>query len=145
MMPTPFAGRSVPHGHCCISRRRFLHTAAGTLGALGAGLLWPTSARAAARDPRPIPGGFANPAGGPFIHHNFPGPADALAPNGNDPSLITDFDGYIGVARVQGTGTGTNTNTGDTFPLLFDADQRFMKGLYRGVDGRFREATLAFI
>jgi hypothetical protein len=138
------------HGHAHfwqrgLSRRQFLWTAAGTTAALGAGLVWPTNVLAASRDPRPIPGGFANPAGGPFIHHNFPGPADGTAPNGTEPSLITDFDGFVGVARVQGTGTGTNPDTGDTFPLLFDADQRFMKGLYRGVDGRFREATFAFI
>ena len=128
-----------------LTRRHFLRAVGGAAGALGAGLLWPSTALAVASDPKPIPGGFANPAGGPFIHHNFPGPADGTAPNGTEPSLITDFDGLIGVARVQGTGTGTNTDTGDTFPLLFDADQRFMKGIYRAVDGQFREATFGFI
>lgn len=29
----------------------------------------------------PIPGGFANPTGGPFVHLNLPGPADAPPPN----------------------------------------------------------------
>src|SRR6516165_11589737 len=88
-----------------VSRRRFLQAVAGTAGVLGAGLLWPTSAWAAGRGPNPIPGGFANPTGGPYMHVNFPGPADSPGPGikpgpdghgGNEPSTITDFDGYIG-------------------------------------------------
>ena len=145
MIRTPFACRSARRGICAISRRRFLHAAAGTLGALGAGLLWPTPVRAAGRDPKPIPGGFANPAGGPFVHLNVPpGPPD-VAPGTGDPSSITDFDGFIGVTQVQGTGTGTNTVTGDTFPLLFDSDLRFMQGIYQSVDGRFRQGTFVLV
>src|SRR5215472_12550858 len=98
MICTPFASWGVPHGKRLLSRRRFLRAAAGTLSALGAGLLLPTRALAAGRDPKPMPGGFANPAGGPFIHANLPGPADAAPPNGSDPSLITDFDGFVGQA-----------------------------------------------
>jgi hypothetical protein len=138
-----------------LSRRRFLHVVAGTAGALGAGLLCPTPALAAGRNPKPIPGGGPNPVGGPFLHFNFPGPADATgtpdnpvgSPGnpGSDPSTITDFDGFIGVARVQGTGTGTNTVTGDKVPLLFDADVRFMQGIYQSVDGRFFDTTLVFV
>jgi hypothetical protein len=64
---------------------------------------------------------------------------------GNEPSLITDFDGFIGVARVQGTGTGTNTVTGDMSPLLYDADVRFMQGIYQSVDGRFLDARFVFV
>src|SRR5262249_20236668 len=55
--------------------------------------------------PLPIPGGVNNPFGGPFIHHNFPGPADAPPPFGNEPSTITDLNGDVGVALVRGTGT----------------------------------------
>jgi hypothetical protein len=122
-----------------------VRTAAGALGVVSAGLLCPTTALAAGSDPLPIPGGVPNPLGGPFVHFNFPGPADNPPGVGNEPSLITDFDGAIGVARVQGTGTGTDTDTGDSFPLLFDADLRFMHGVYRGVDGRARRATFGFI
>src|SRR5207245_3756552 len=133
--------RRVPSRERALSRRWFLRAAAGTLGALGAGFLWPTWSLAAGRDPKPIPGGSPNPVGGPFIHNNDPGPADATTGSpGGEPSLITDFDGFVGVAHVQGTGTGTNTDTGDSFPLLFDADVRFMQGTYQSVDGRFREA-----
>ena len=145
MTRTPFSPQSILRPQRGISRRCFLHAAAGTLGALGSGLLWPTPAWAAGRDPKPIPESFTNPDSGPVIHFNLPGPADVLPRNGNEPSTITDFDGFIGVGHVQGTGTGTNTNTGDTFPLLFDADVRFMQGIYRSVDGRFLEARFGFV
>jgi hypothetical protein len=46
---------------------------------------------------------------------------------------------------VQGTGTGTNTYTGETTPLLFDVDARFMQGVYQSVDGRFLDARLVFV
>lgn len=135
----PFAPRSILRAEYSLSRRRFLHAAAGTLGALGAGLLCPTRVLAAGRDPVPIPAGF-----------NFPGPADAVSDGtpahpGNDPSSINNFDGTIGVAAVQGTGTGTNTDTGDTTSLLFDSDLRFMQGVYRSLDGRFIEANLVLV
>lgn len=143
MSHTPLASRSVLHGSRCISRRCFLHAAAGTLGALGAGLFLPTPALAAGRDPKPIPG--TRLAVGVPIHQNGPGPADAAASPGNEPSTITDFDGYIGVARVQGTGTGTNTDTGQASPLLFDVDLRYMQGVYQSVDGRFLPARFVFI
>jgi hypothetical protein len=156
MIRTPLAPRSIFRSERCLSRRCFLHAAAGTLGALGAGLLWPTAARAAGRDPKPIPGGVPNSTGGPFLHHYFPGPADAMATQdgppgesranpGSDPSAITDFEGTIGVAHVQGTGTGTDTDTGNSSPLLFDGDLRFMQGVYQSVDGQFREARFVFI
>jgi hypothetical protein len=114
----------------------------------------PRPAWAAGRDPNPIPGGVgANPTGGPLIHAHFPGPTDTPGPGshpgpgsggGNDPSSITDFEGYIGQAEVLGTGTGTNTDTGETTPLLFDCDLRFMQGTYRSVDGRFLDARFVF-
>ena len=87
-----------------MSRRRFLQATAGTLGALSSGLLLPGRSLAAGRDPKPMPGGFNNPAGGPFLHLNLPGHADAVPVQGNASATITDFDGYIGNARIQGTG-----------------------------------------
>jgi hypothetical protein len=93
--------------------------------------------------PLPIPGGvlIPNPFGGPDVHHRFPGPADATSgPNGGEPSTITDFDGFVGVAHVQGTGTDGQGNS-----LLWDADLRFMQGDYRAVDGRLHHGTFAFI
>src|SRR5579871_3666939 len=56
--------------------------------------------------PLPIPlspSVAANPFGGPDIYQNFPGPADAPPPFGNEPNQITNFNGFYGGARVQGT------------------------------------------
>jgi len=94
--------------------------------------------------PLPIPGGTGpGPLGGPFIHQNLAGPADAPPPFGNEPNQINDFNGFIGVAEIQGTGTATDTATGATSTFLFDADFRFMQGIYRGVDGGLHYGTFA--
>jgi hypothetical protein len=91
--------------------------------------------------PLPIPGGrfVPNPFGGPDVHLNVPGPADSTVPGvGGDPGTITDFNGFSGVAEVEGTGTD-----GDGNPLLWRADVRFMQGVYRGVDGDLHRGTFA--
>src|SRR5262245_53192187 len=94
--------------------------------------------------PLPIPGGTGpGPLGGPFIHQNLAGPADVPPPFGNEPNQITDFNGFIGVTEIQGTGTGTDTTTGATSTLQFDADFRFMQGIYRGADGGLYYGTFA--
>ena len=95
--------------------------------------LWfPTLVEAAGSDPTPIPGGFA-----PGFHA-FLGP-------GVEPSSIFNYRGVTGVATVQGTGTGTNTRTGEKTALLFDSDNRFMRGQYVGMDGREHKGTFGFI
>jgi hypothetical protein len=91
--------------------------------------------------PLPMGGGFPNPfPGEPFIHVNIPGPADAAPIVGNDPSAITDFNGFIGVAKVEGTGTDGEGN-----PLLWDVDLRFMQGVYQGADGHLHYGTFALV
>ena len=94
-------------------------------------------------DPLPIPGGLLVPNtlfGGPDVHFHQPGPADSANPNrvGGDPSTIYNFNGFVGVVRVDGTGTDNNGNT-----LLWEADLRFMKGAYQGVDGRVHQGAFA--
>ena len=89
------------------------------------------------------PGG--NPFGGPAVHFGLPGPADNTVPTlprviGGEPSTITDFNGSVGVVLVDGTGTDGSGN-----PLLWEADLRFMRGVYRGVDGDFHFGTFAFV
>jgi hypothetical protein len=87
--------------------------------------------------PLPIPGGLGPFfPGEPFQHINLPGPADAPPPVGNEPSTITDFNGFIGVAHFEGTGIDNNGNS-----LLWDADLRFMTGEYQGVDGNLHHGT----
>jgi hypothetical protein len=125
-----------------LSRRQFMMTAAGATGAvLSSGLWLPAVAHAGENDhvaPRPIPGGVQFPFG-PEVFHVF-GPV-----HGVEPSTIFDFKGFVGVAHITGTGTGTDTRTGTTAPLLFDVDNRFMKGVYIGVDGKKHTGTFGFI
>jgi len=63
---------------------------------------------------------------------------------GMDPSVITDFNGFVGVADVQGTGTATNPD-GSTETLLFDTDMRFMSGNYVGQDGAVHKGVFGFV
>jgi hypothetical protein len=91
--------------------------------------------------PLPIPGTFNPGLGGPDIHFQKPGPADNTSGRfGGEPSTITDFNGFIGVAHVQGTGTDNSGNT-----LFWDTDLRFMHGVYQGTDGQLHSGTFAFI
>jgi hypothetical protein len=95
-------------------------------------------------NPFPIPGGalVPNPFGGPDGHFHQPGPADSLNPNrvGGDPSSIYNFNGFVGNVRVDGTGTDNSGNT-----LLWEADLRFMDGVYQGVDGAIHHGAFALI
>jgi len=129
-----------------------MRVAAGTAGlALGSGFWLPTVAQAARPDsaaaPKPIPGGFVGPPGVPGeLYHFFAPPVDpsigGLPWPKNDLSPITDFNGAIGVARITGTGTLT-TGAGKT-PAPYDADVRFVDGLYVGVDGKHHHGTFGF-
>jgi hypothetical protein len=139
-----FLCRGDPFGRRALSRRGFLRAGAAAVGALGAGLLWPARARAdEVVAPRPIPGG--EPAFNPFtdeLLHIFPaGPPD----QGLDPSSITDFDGFIAEAVVDGMGTARDPGTNATHRLLHEIDVRVMQGTYKGVDHKRHEATFAVI
>ncbi len=63
---------------------------------------------------------------------------------GADASSIADFNGFVGVADVQGTGTATYAD-GSTEQLLFDTDMRLMSGIYVGVDGAVHKGTFGFV
>jgi hypothetical protein len=136
-----------------LTRRNLIRGAAGA--AVGVGLLRPKAALAGNDDERaehagcalvnPIPGGVT-----PFkpfgvvVHHNPLNPANPLA-DINDPSQITDFDGFVGLTHIRGGGTGTDEETGATTPLAFQADMGFSQGKFIGVDGRRHEGTFAFV
>jgi hypothetical protein len=121
-----------------LSRRQFILAGAGGTAAatLLSSRLWMPQLASAARyapvAPKPIPLTLA--PGLPF-HVQLLGP-------GHEPSTITDFNGFIGVADVQGTGTGTGPGAGT---LLFDTDMRFMSGEYIGVDGKHHYGTFGFV
>ncbi len=123
-----------------LSRRGFLRTTAGAGIALGSALCLPRRASAqACADDLPSPIAFAQKlppatrAFGPF-HFMLPGPAD----QGNEPSVIGDFNGFLGVANGTGKATDGSKNT-------FGTDMRFMKGVYVGVDGEVHRGAFAFI
>src|SRR5262249_61122281 len=120
--------------------RAFLGSPAGGTGAiLGSSLLQPAAALAGNphTDSTPNPTTNTFSVGGLDFSLTFFGP-------GLDPSSITDFNGFVGVADVQGTGTGTNAD-GSTETLLFDTDMRFMSGVYVGVDGKVHQGTFGFV
>ena len=118
-----------------VSRRQFLRGGAVAVGSLaGSGVFAASAFGDSGSDPRPIPGGFDenfNPVpSSPFIHVLPPG-------IGFEMSTITDFNGVVAAADIQGT-----ANNG---AFLFDADMRFMEGLYVGTDGRLRQGAFGFI
>jgi hypothetical protein len=90
--------------------------------------------------PRPIPGGQK--FFGDLFHIYMPG---LFASGDDEPSTITDFTGLIGLAVLHGKGTRTDKKTGATSRHTFEADMRFMKGLYKGEDKLFRRATFALV
>jgi hypothetical protein len=115
---------------------------AGTAGAaLGASLLPSTvlAAKPVNSTPKPTTSTVMLPPPAPPLtfHFTFFGP-------GIDPSSITDFNGFVGVADVQGTGTATNPDE-TTETLLFDSDMRFMSGVYVGVDGAVHKGAFGFV
>ena len=118
------------------SRRHLLRGGAVAAGVLvGSGAYSVASAFGAPGDePRPIPGGFASDFSpvpkDPFIHVLPPGA-------GFEMSTITDFNGAVAACDVQGT-----ANNGAFF---FDADMRFMEGLYAGTDGKLRQGRFGFV
>jgi hypothetical protein len=127
------------HASHLLSRRTFLGGTAGVgAAAIGAALLGPTAAFAARPStlaPNPTTTTFPL---GPLTF-SIGGFDDGV-----DPSSITDFKGFVGVADVQGTGIGTNRH-GASEPLLFDTDMRFMTGVYVAQDGRVHEGTFGFV
>ena len=138
-MPINLAGRRFDRALTAgLSRAQFLRrTAVAAGGVAGLGLVGPQWAYAANRSPRPIPGGFDENfnivPSDPFIH--------VLPPAvGFEMSTITDFNGVIAAAEIQGTAHGS-----DGTSYTFDADMRFMRGIYRSMDGRRRDGAFGFV
>jgi hypothetical protein len=125
------------HVHHLLSRRAFMGSMAAAAGtAIGAGLL-PETVLAAKGSSAPKPTATVTNVFGVDFHLTFFGP-------GIDPSSIGDFNGFVGVADVQGTGTAHNPD-GTTETLLFDTDMRFMSGVYVGVDGAVHKGAFGFV
>ena len=129
-----------------LSRRHFVRSATGALAA-GAALtsgVWTPLAWAGEREHERNP---ANPVPIPIGSFGFHVNAPAfLDPLDADPSTITDFQGFTGLAYVSGmvSRTDRRTRAKVDLPFLF-SDMRFMEGEYRGFDGRLRRGTFGFI
>ena len=132
-----------------MTRRNFIGAAAVAGGAAATAGMWlPQFAKAAAfaeADPRFIPGGTKLPFAPDPFHFFFPTdgvPGAVTVESGHgDPSMITDFEGMIGVADVgQTSGTDGAGNR-----LLWKADVRFMTGTYLGTEGDTRTGAFAFV
>jgi len=134
-MPDGYKGH--PHfWERVMTRRGFIGTSALLGGAAMTAPLWPSVGWAATTvDAKPIPQTIF--PGAPF-HVQFLGPHA-------EPSSITDFKGIIGGVDLLGTGTGTDTLTGHKTKLFTAIDNRFMKGVYVGVDGKEHNATFGFV
>jgi len=135
--PSAIARLAIPHAQRHGLSRRTLLKAGAATGAFMAtsGLFAAGKASAAAPgsgDPVPVP---ANP--GAFGLHIY-----FVDPNA-EPSAITNFNGMVGAAIVDGTGIGTSAAGSKSY--LFDTDMRFMQGVFRGADGRVRDGTFAFV
>jgi hypothetical protein len=91
-------------------------------------------------DPRAIPGGFSD--FGHFYHQLYPNENTAHT---EDPSTITDFNGHIGLAYVEGMGTHTDKMTGAVSHLPYRVDLRFMQGVYVGEDDERHHGAFAAI
>ena len=136
----PHRHRGHTHVSRAMSRRQFLGTAAGAAALLlGSSLLSPARAADCA-DPRPILGGFSE--FGHFYHQLYPNENTAHT---EDPSTITDFNGHIGLAYVEGMGTHTDKMTGVVSHLPYRVDLRFMKGVYVGEDDKRHYGAFAAI
>jgi hypothetical protein len=134
-----------PHA---VSRRQFIRTAADAAGigaVLGAGVWRPRLAKAQQSDqPVPIPGG--TPVLGGSFHLFAPTPDGSIDPVDAEPATITDFNGFVGLAYISGEVMRTNTATGEVPSLSFvNSDMRFMKGVFRGTDGRIHHGAFALV
>jgi carbon-monoxide dehydrogenase small subunit len=90
--------------------------------------------------PVPIPGGFT--VNDALFHVFGPNPSDPDL----EPSTITNMNGFVGLASLDGMVTQTDTTTGTTqrFPFV-NTDMRFMQGNFRGADGRIHQGTFALV
>jgi hypothetical protein len=129
-----------------LSRRHFVRSTTGALAAgaaLTSGVWTPLAAASERGQPHDLANPVPIPIGSFGFHVNAPifvDPIDA------DPSTITDFQGFTGLAYISGmvSRTDRHTNAKVDLPFLF-SDMRFMEGEYQGFDGRIRRGTFGFI
>lgn len=78
----------------------------------------------------------------PDIHVQLPGVLNGVDA---DPSTITDFNGHLGYAVVDGMGVRTELATGEQATRPWEVDLRFMKGEFVTAGGRHCHGAFALI
>jgi len=74
------------------------------------------------------------------------GPGLSGNPPDQEPSTITDFNGFVGLAYLDGMVTQTNMRTGDVQRLPFlTSDMRFMQGIFLDAEGRVQQGAFALV
>jgi hypothetical protein len=128
-----------------LSKRQFLKTAAGASGIVLSSGFWlrALADKSGSGIPTSIPATFFFP--GPVDGSPAPTDPTGAHPDGRDPSVINNFNGFVGLANVRMTGLGTDTTTGDTAPYTFEADMRFMKGVFVDSAGETGRGTFVLI
>jgi len=140
-----YGDRPIGHAHFwerAISRRAFLAASAIATGAVLAPEAWmPVFASEEFSPPNPIKGGTVI---GPFglQHFYFPSPNPfstlTIENKKGDPSLIRDFNGFVGMGEWAGGKVASSSMT-------WNADIRFMKGEFVGKDGEEHRGAFGFI
>jgi len=143
---SPIADHPYAHAHFwerALSRRNFLAAAGLAGGAAVTSSIWlPQFAQASGSKaaPTPIPYGTTIPGpGGNPVLFNFQFPVA-----NTDVSSIFNFKGVVGVADIEGPGAGVHDGKA-LDGAHFGSDNRFMKGVYVGTDGKHHHGTFAFI
>ena len=131
-----------------MSRRQFVRSAVGVASvgaAMGSGV-WRSGLAVADSGGAPVPIHGGTPVLGGAFHVFGPTANGSFDPIDAEPSTITDFNGSVGLAYISGMVTRTNTKTGEVRTLPFvDTDMRFMKGVFRGTDGKNHKGAFAFL
>ena len=131
-----------------ITRRQFVRSAASAgVAGVALGAAWGNPALAhdhGSSAAVPIPGG--TPALGGAFHVFGPTADGSFDPIDAEPSTITDFNGFVGLAYIDVMVTQKNRATGEVrrVPSL-GSDMRFMLGEYRGEDGKMHHGAYALV
>jgi hypothetical protein len=137
---SPIADHPHAHSHFwerALSRRHFLAATGLAGGAVVTSSTWmPALAKTGTAAPKPIP--YGTMIGGTLFHFQSPTP-------NTDESSIYDFKGTVGVAEISGPGAGVHNGAPLASNAEFGSDNRFMKGVYVGTDGKRHHGTFGFI
>ncbi len=130
-----------PHDHAfdrLVSRRSLIPGSAAAVAGLAALPLRGTrAAPPGGADPSPIPS-VLDPS--LPIHIRLPG---VLHPADDEPSTITDFNGALAYAIIDGTGVGSDGESEAEY--TFELDIRGMEGQYVDTEGKHRRGAFALL